>query len=156
MSHVSKGLIEIKFIFKNAVNAFGKRIFVAVIVFSHANGDVMSLENLCVAIAAVLDTAVGVMYESVDVFSLVKRLIKGSNTSTELKAITEVITDDLTRVGISDQCQVTKAFNGSDIGDVTHPDLVGSGSFKIFNDVMVLIEPVQRISGPGTLFLSKG
>jgi hypothetical protein len=142
VSHVSKGLIEIEFIFKDAVNAFSQGVFVAVIVFSHTNGDVMSLKNLCVDIAAVLDTAVGVMYESVNVFSLVKGFIKGSNATTEFKAVTKVITDDLTRVSISDQSQVTKAFNGPDIGDITHPDLVGSGSFKILNDVMVLVEPV--------------
>jgi hypothetical protein len=108
----------------------------------------MSFKNLGINIAAVLDPAIRVMNKSFSVFSLVKGFIKGSNATTELKAVTKVITNDLTRVGISDQRQVTKAFNGSDIGDITYPDLVGSGSFKILNDVMVLIEPMKGVSGP--------
>jgi hypothetical protein len=83
-------------------------------------------KDLGVNIAAVLYTTVRVMYESFNVFSLVKRFVKSSNTTTELKAITKVITNDLTRVGISNQRQVTKALDGSDIGDITYPNLVRS------------------------------
>lgn len=126
------------------------------IVLGHANSDVMSLKNLGVNIAAVLYTTVRVMYESFNVFSLVKRFVKSSNTTTELKAITKVITDDLTRVGISNQRQVTKALDGSDIGNIAYPDLVRSGRFKVLDDVMMLIESVQRISGSRAVFFSKG
>jgi len=116
----------------------------------------MSFKDLRVNIAAVLYTTVRVMNESLCVFSLVKRFVKSSNTTTKFKAITEVVTNDLTRVSISDQRQITKAFNGSDIGNIAYPDLVRSGSFKILDDVMILIESVQGISGSGAVFLSKG
>jgi hypothetical protein len=116
----------------------------------------MSLKNLGVNIAAVLYTTVRVMNECFNVFSLVQSFIERSNTSTELKAITKVITDDLTRVGISNQRQVTKALDGPDIGNIAYPNLVRSGSFKVLNDVMVLIEPVQGISGSRAVFFSKG
>jgi hypothetical protein len=96
------------------------------------------------------------MYESFNVFSLIKCFIKSSNAPTELKAITEVVTNDLTRVSVSDQSQVTKAFDGSDIGNIAYPNLIGSGRFKVLDDVMVLIESVQRISGSRAVFFSKG
>jgi hypothetical protein len=83
-------------------------------------------------------------------------LLRCSNAATELKAITKVITDDLTRVGISNERQVTKALDGSDVSDIAYPDLVRSGRFKVLDDVMMLIESVQRISGSRAVFFSKG
>jgi hypothetical protein len=59
-------------------------------------------------------------------------------------------------VHVCNERQVTKAFDGSDISDIAYPNLVRSGTLKIFDDVMILIELMQRVSGSGAVFFSKG
>ena len=73
----------------------------------------------------------------------------------KLQTITKVITDNLSRMHVCNEREITKPFYGSYIGNVRNPNLGRSSNFEIYNAIFILIEPVQRIGCSGTIFFSK-
>lgn len=94
------------------------------------------------------------MYEAVRVFSLIQSLFERSGTTAKFKTVTKVVTDYFSRMHIGYKGQVTKSFYGSDVGDITYPNLVRSINTYIFDDVFMFVEPMQRIGSSVARFLS--
>jgi hypothetical protein len=49
---------------------------------------------------------------------------------------------DLFRVSISNEAQIQPSLIGSDVSDITDPDLFRTIYMKVFNEVRILVEPM--------------
>lgn len=100
-------------------------------------------------------SSIGMMNKVFNIFSLIQGLIQSSYTAFKFQAVADIVAYYFAAVHICNEWEVTKSLYGSDVGDIAYPDLVGPGDRYIFDDVPVLIEPVQRVGGSGSVFLSE-
>ena len=139
------------------IGTLGNRIVGGLVVLAHGDGDVMSLEHGNVGIAAVLHTAVGMMDKSLEDFSATHRhcLLNGHlqrlHRNGGLERLCQFPAHDLMGVGIRYQMQVAyiTACKGN-VGDISHPQLVGCSEHDVLDQVLVLVVAVvgvRRMTG---------
>ena len=144
------------------VDALRYGIVGGIIIFTHGDGNLMRLEHGHVGIAAILYAAVGVVDESLEPFAARhgygladghSQRIHGDGC---LECPGQCPAHNLVRVGISDQVQVAYvAACKGDIGDVSHPQLVGCGRDKAPYQVLVLVVAVVGVRRVARLRLGK-
>ena len=117
-----------------------------VIVLTHGDGDAVFPEHSHIVVAAVLYASVGVVGQSLKnltsahVNGLVDSHLQSLHRDGGLERLGKCPAHDLVRVGIRDQVQVAHVASGQgDVGNVGHPELVGSSGYKAFNQVLVLV-----------------
>ena len=127
-----------------AVQPFGYGIVCRAVIFRHAYPDVVHHQQFCVGIAAVLDATVRMVYETLQL--LFCRLFHGHTKCRQgmcgLEGLRHAETDDLVRIGIGYQVQVTGSLCQVNISYVAGPQLVRTVWYEAFYQIPVLVIPV--------------
>jgi len=110
--------------FQAREEVLGHRIVVGVALAAHGRSDIILFELLLVILAAVLDTAVRVVNESGEWFMARNGTFEGGERQFGVYAIAGGISYDLPRKPVLKRGQIDPALTGSDVGDVSDPDLV--------------------------------
>ena len=141
---------------EDAVHALRNSIVRGLVVLRHANLDAVLLQFVRIGITAVLYASVRVMDES---FQLICRSLRDGHPESlqrmfRLQRLGQAPADDLVRIGICHQMQVTAVVNQVDVRDVAYPELIGACGHEATDEVLVLVVPVvrvRRVTGLGAL-----
>lgn len=135
-----------------AVGSLCDGIVRRVIVLTHGDGDAVFPEHSHIVVTAVLHAPVGVVGQpfkdltSAHVNGLVDSHLQSLHRDDGLERLGKCPAHDFVRVGIGDKVQIAHVASGQgDVGDVGHPELVGSSGHKAFNQVLVLVVAMVRV-----------
>ena len=81
LHHAGKGLVEIKFVLQDAIYPLCKGIFVTMVLFGHADGDLFSFELVGVDIATILYSPVRMVYQVFDGLVMVQGFFERPHTT---------------------------------------------------------------------------
>ena len=128
------------FLLDDAVHALGYGVVRGLVVLGHADAGVDGLQALHVLVAAVLHAPVGMVDQPLEthVSHLADAHVQGGHRVVGGQAVRKHPADDLVRVGIGQQMQVSHPGIGLDVRDVGHPKLVGGGDFHALGQVLEL------------------
>ena len=143
--------LQQKLTLENPIDAFSQRILVAVIAISHgARQSVLSVNRL-VLIRAILNTSVRMVDQSLAALATFERHLQGQADLPRTQTVMNMMSHDLSGVGIGNQTQVHKPTVGWHIGDVRHPDLLSRQWLNLlissFEQIGVAVKPVVAVSG---------
>jgi hypothetical protein len=80
--------------------------------------------KLLIGIRAILNAPVGMVNKSLLALTTFERGLQGLTDLLSVQAVMNVMSYDLSRVGIGHQTQVDKSTVSGQIGDISHPDLL--------------------------------
>ena len=117
------------------------------VVLCHADPDAVSLQFVCIGIAAVLYAPIRVVDKMMQLIG--RGLRDGHSESLErvlrLQCLRETPANDLVRVGVRHQMQIAAAVHEVDVRDVAHPQLIGARGYEAADEVLILVVAVVRV-----------
>ena len=107
----------------------------------------LGFQTLPVAPGGILDTPVAVKNQTFGRFTAAIRHIQGCQRQPGIDSVREGITDDLTCAQVFDNGQIEPAFPGGNVGNISHPGLIGPVKGKV---------PLQKVGRNGMAAIGMG
>lgn len=141
---------DLVFVFENAVHAFGHAVLVAMVVFSHADRQSAIEQQVDVVVAAILDATIGMMNRLITIRQLPEGHFDGAQRAGGFQVFMEMPSDDLPRIGIGYQGQISETTANPEIGQIADPGLMGARENSFDKAIGINSQMVARIRGfPG-------
>ena len=137
--------------------ALGGRVVIGVAFPGHADPEAVMKERVHVVVGGILDPPIGVMNDSCRGIALSKGHPKGFQAQGRVDVARKRLADGPACEEVQDDRQVHEAALDADVGDIGHPDLIGSRNQQVLHEVGINPMRVVAVCGanPSALGLAR-